>query len=114
MISSADAIETAVTRPALVRATRDRLTPTMPALGERLPHACSHPVVNMRWRLDLDGVSVTVNGKPAYVYYISPTQLNVLAPDDPAIGSVPVQAKSPLGTSNIVMASKGTSSPGEV
>lgn len=39
----------------------------------------------------LDGVSVTVNGKPAYVYYISPTQLNVLAPPDAAEGPVPVE-----------------------
>jgi uncharacterized protein (TIGR03437 family) len=30
----------------------------------------------------LDGVSVTINGKPAYVYYISPTQVNVLTPPD--------------------------------
>ena len=28
----------------------------------------------------LDGVSVTVNGQPAYVYYISPTEVNVLTP----------------------------------
>ncbi|MFN7919090.1 MAG: YHYH protein [Bryobacteraceae bacterium] len=31
----------------------------------------------------LDGVSVTIGGKPAYVYYISPAQVNVLAPPDP-------------------------------
>ena len=31
----------------------------------------------------LDKVSVTVNGKSAYVYYISPTQINVLTPPDP-------------------------------
>lgn len=35
----------------------------------------------------LDGVSVTVNGVPAYVAYISPTQVNVQAPDDPTVGS---------------------------
>ncbi len=28
----------------------------------------------------LDGVSVTVNGQSAYVYYISPTQVNILTP----------------------------------
>jgi uncharacterized protein (TIGR03437 family) len=32
----------------------------------------------------LDGVSVTMGGKQAYVYFISPGQLNVLAPDVPA------------------------------
>jgi Divergent InlB B-repeat domain len=30
----------------------------------------------------LDGVSVTVNGKPAFVYYISPAQINILTPPD--------------------------------
>jgi beta-glucanase (GH16 family) len=29
----------------------------------------------------LDGVSVQFNGTPAYVYYVSPTQINVQAPD---------------------------------
>ena len=43
----------------------------------------------------LDGVSVMVNGKPAYVAYVSPKQLNVLAPDEvsPA-GPVTVQVSS--------------------
>ena len=52
----------------------------------------------------LDGVSVTVNGKPAYVYYISPSQINVLAPDDTASGPVPVQVTTSQGVSNIVTA----------
>jgi uncharacterized protein (TIGR03437 family) len=39
----------------------------------------------------LDGVSVTVNGQPAYVYYVSPGQLNVQVPASvPSGGSVPV------------------------
>jgi uncharacterized protein (TIGR03437 family) len=45
----------------------------------------------------LDGVSVTMGGKPAYVYYISPGQLNVLAPDLPA-GPVTVTMTTPGGT----------------
>jgi uncharacterized protein (TIGR03437 family) len=39
----------------------------------------------------LDGVSVTVNGKNAFVYYISPTQVNILTPPDPMLGPVQVQ-----------------------
>ncbi len=31
---------------------------------------------------NLDGVSVTINGKPAPVEYVSSSQINVLAPDD--------------------------------
>jgi uncharacterized protein (TIGR03437 family) len=38
----------------------------------------------------LDGVSVTVNGKSAYVYYISPTRVNVLTPPDAISGPVQV------------------------
>ncbi len=38
----------------------------------------------------LDGVSATVNGKAAYVYYISPTQVNILAPPDAMTGAVQV------------------------
>jgi uncharacterized protein (TIGR03118 family) len=38
----------------------------------------------------LDGVSVTINGKAAYVAYVSPLQLNVLAPADTTAGSVAV------------------------
>ena len=39
----------------------------------------------------LDGLSVTVNGVPAYVYYISPIQVNILTPPNAISGSVPVQ-----------------------
>jgi len=35
----------------------------------------------------LDGTSVTVNGKPAFVEYISPTQINAITPSDTATGS---------------------------
>jgi uncharacterized protein (TIGR03437 family) len=38
----------------------------------------------------LDGISVTMGGKKAFVYYISPTQINVLTPPDLATGAVPV------------------------
>jgi uncharacterized protein (TIGR03437 family) len=38
----------------------------------------------------LDGVSVTVNGIPAYVYFICPTQINVLTPLDSTTGPVAV------------------------
>jgi uncharacterized protein (TIGR03437 family) len=38
----------------------------------------------------LDKVSVTVNGKAAYVYYVSPSQINVLTPPDAMNGAVKV------------------------
>lgn len=39
---------------------------------------------------ELCGVAVKVNGKPAFPYFVSPTQLNVLTPLDSTLG--PVQA----------------------
>jgi uncharacterized protein (TIGR03437 family) len=38
----------------------------------------------------LKGISVSVNGNSAYVYYISPTQINVLTPPDAMSGPVQV------------------------
>jgi uncharacterized protein (TIGR03437 family) len=58
----------------------------------------SHSIVNGALPTSLDGVSVTMGGKPAYVYYISPGQLNVLAPDI-AAGSVIVTVTIPGGIS---------------
>ena len=43
-------------------------------------------------------VSATVNGKPAAIFYVSPTQVNVLTPLDNATGSVSVQLSTPNGT----------------
>jgi uncharacterized protein (TIGR03437 family) len=47
-------------------------------------------IVNGNLPTALDNTSVTIDGKPAYVYYISPTQLNVLAPTDSNTGTVSV------------------------
>lgn len=46
--------------------------------------------VNGQLPTQLDGVSVAVNGKAAFVYYISPTQVNVLTPPDAISGLVQV------------------------
>jgi uncharacterized protein (TIGR03437 family) len=47
--------------------------------------------VNNKMPTQLDNVSATVNGKSAYVYYISPTQLNILTPPGAMSGTVQVQ-----------------------
>jgi uncharacterized protein (TIGR03437 family) len=47
----------------------------------------------------LGGVSVQVNGKPAYVYYISPAQINVLTPLDNSTGMVAVTVTNGANTS---------------
>ncbi len=59
----------------------------------------------------LDGVSVTVNGKPAFMFFISPGQININTPDDTAIGPVAVQVRTPLGLSNATMVNRSRISP---
>src|ERR1017187_5568190 len=59
----------------------------------------------------LDGASVTIDGKPAYVYFISPGQINVLAPADTASGPVAVQVTYGGAASNVVNAAESTLSP---
>jgi len=59
----------------------------------------------------LDGVSVKMNGIPAYPYYISPSQLNVLAPDDSATGPVQVQVTNGKVTSNAFTVNKSKATP---
>ncbi len=51
----------------------------------------------------LDGVRVNVNGKPAYVSFISPTQVNAQTPTDDAVGPVEVEVINPAGSSKITM-----------
>jgi uncharacterized protein (TIGR03437 family) len=54
----------------------------------------------------LDGVTVSINGKNAYVYYISPTQIDVQAPDDSTTGNVPITVTTCAGTSNSTSVAK--------
>ncbi len=48
----------------------------------------------------LGGASVTVDGKPAYLIYASPTQLNVQAPDDTVTGPVSVVVTTSGGSAS--------------
>jgi uncharacterized protein (TIGR03437 family) len=58
----------------------------------------SHSIVNGALPTLLDGVSVSMGGQAAYIYYISPGQLNVLAPNVPA-GPLTITVTAPGGTS---------------
>ena len=51
--------------------------------------------------MSLDGVSVSVGGQPAYIEYISPTQINAVAPTVSA-GNLNVTVTTPVGTSQAV------------
>ena len=50
--------------------------------------------VNGQMPTSLNGVSVTMNGLSAYVYYISPVQVNVLAPPSLPAGIVEIQVNN--------------------
>jgi protocatechuate 3,4-dioxygenase beta subunit len=69
-------------------------------------------ITNGRLPTSLDGVSVTINGKDAFVYYISPTQINVQAPADTLSGSVQVVVRNSFGTSAATSAQLQTVLPG--
>ena len=59
----------------------------------------------------LDHVSVTVDGKPAYVEYISSTQINFVVPASSSFGPVNVQVTNPGGSSNMATAQLQAESP---
>jgi uncharacterized protein (TIGR03437 family) len=60
----------------------------------------------------LDGISVSINGKPAYVWYLSPTQLNVQAPEDSTAGNVAITVTNCNATSPPFTFPRRTLAPG--
>jgi uncharacterized protein (TIGR03437 family) len=61
---------------------------------------------------NLDGVSVSINGKAAYVWYLSPTQINVQAPEDSATGNVGITVTNCKATSSQTMFTRQALAPG--
>ena len=61
--------------------------------------ATTTAVWNGEFPTTLGGVSVTLNGKAAYLWFVSPTQINLQAPDDDTTGAVEVVVKNGFGTS---------------
>lgn len=59
----------------------------------------------------LNKVSVTVNGKPAFVDFVSSGQVNAQAPDDPAVGPVSVVVTTEAGDSNAKTIQKSAIAP---
>jgi len=61
-----------------------------------------------RMPTSLDGVSVTVNGKNAFVYFISPAQINVLTPPDALPSSVEVKVSNGSFSSSTTVSAAAT------
>jgi uncharacterized protein (TIGR03437 family) len=57
-------------------------------------------IINGKLPTSLDGVSVSINGKAASMYFISPGQIDVLAPGDDNLGPVEVKVTTAKGASN--------------
>jgi len=71
----------------------------------------SSDFVGGKMPIALDGVSVTVNGKAAFVYYISPTQINILTPPDALTGNVQVVVTAGSSVSAAYQAQAAPTSP---
>jgi protocatechuate 3,4-dioxygenase beta subunit len=59
----------------------------------------ANDIVDGKLPTKLDGVSVTINGKNAFVYYVSPSQINVQAPADTLSGNAQVVVTNSNGAS---------------
>lgn len=69
-------------------------------------------IVNGKLPVSLDGVSVTIDGKAAAVYFVSPTQINVQAPAVDSTGPVQVVVSNANGASDPMTATVQTLLPG--
>ena len=68
--------------------------------------AASTVTWNQDFPQTLGGTTVTIDGKKAYLWYVSPGQINLQAPDDTATGTVPVVVTTANGsaTANVTLA----------
>jgi uncharacterized protein (TIGR03437 family) len=60
----------------------------------------------------LDGVSVTIAGKPAFIRFISPGQINAQVPDDIGTGPVPLIVTNGSGASDPISVTASSALPG--
>ncbi len=74
--------------------------------------ATSSDLVQSNLPTQLQGTSVQIDGKPAFVQYVSPTQLNVQAPADSNTGSASVSVTTAAGVSASVTTTLQSILPG--
>jgi uncharacterized protein (TIGR03437 family) len=70
----------------------------------------SWTIDNGQFPTELDGVTVSIGGQPAYVEFVSAGQINVLAPNIPA-GLVQVTVTNSMGTSQAASATAAVDGP---
>jgi uncharacterized protein (TIGR03437 family) len=87
----------------------DNLAPDTTANGRIWRDA---EIVGGRLPTSLDDVRVTIDGKPAFVYFVSNGQINVQAPSDIGLGnSVPVVVTNARGSSTAALANVQSVAP---
>jgi uncharacterized protein (TIGR03437 family) len=69
-------------------------------------------IINNKLPTSLAGVQVEVNGRPAYISFVSPTQVNFQVADDDSTGNVSVTAINAAGRSSSATVAKAAVSPG--
>ncbi len=79
--------------------------------GTNLSATTQTAIFNGNFPTTLDNVEVKIDGKSAYVYYVSSGLINVQAPDDTALGTVNVTVTNSVGTSAAVTATLGQVGP---
>jgi uncharacterized protein (TIGR03437 family) len=79
--------------------------------GSNLSGTGTNATWNGDFPLTLGSTSVTIDGKSAYLWYVSPTQINLQVPQDTATGTVQVVVTTPAGsvTSSVTMSQFGPS-----
>ncbi len=80
-------------------------------LAPRIRFLAPEDIVNNTLPTELDGVKVEINQKRAFLHFLSPNQINVLVPDDPAVGDVRVEVHNGERTSAPVFVTKKAISP---
>jgi len=81
-------------------------------LAAQAARAQNSDLVNNYLPTSLQNVSVHIDGKSAYLDYVSPTQINAQAPADTALGSVLISVTTAAGMSNSISAAMQTYLPG--
>lgn len=109
-LSIASVLNAASFRPGIVDGSWISITGSNLSTTTRLWR--SDEIVDGKLPTSLDSVSVTVEGLPAAVEYISPTQLNVQAPVTGKAGSVNVVVSNSLGVSAPTSATVSRNLPG--
>lgn len=74
------------------------------SLSTAIAGATTNDLVNGYLPTTLGGVRVTINGNPAYLNYVSPTQINVQAPSGSATGTVTVTVTNSSGSGSATAA----------